>query len=348
MSKRANPKIVGIFVLGAIALTVIGILVFGATDLFKKTETMVAFFSGSVKGLSVGAPVSFRGVQIGTVSDIQVSISPDQEKFKIPVLMKFEGHRIGYTAGGIKFEDIGLHKLIERGLRAQLVVQSLVTGQLMIEIDFHPKTPIKLVGAMPQYPEIPTIPSDLESFLKRFEEVPIERLVSQLGHTLTSLQNLLGSKHLQETLSNLASLTGHLDNLAVEVSRKVDPVSGDVSKTLQEIRKLTSNLRTRTDALAAKMEVAIDDAGRLIRHVDDQMPGIEKTFSNTADTTRKTLRATTAAVTQVGDTLAQTSPLMYNLTSTLEEISSAARSIRILADYLQQHPEALLQGKGGY
>ena len=151
MSKEVNKIAIGGVVVGAIGLAVLSLLVFGSGRFFQKKSMQVMFFQGSVKGLNVGAPVKFRGVDIGMVKDIQLTINPQDLEFYVPVYVEIFKNRISILGGesqGKKFDDEeGVDTLVtEMGLRAQLQMQSFVTGQLFINYDFYPETPIKKVG----------------------------------------------------------------------------------------------------------------------------------------------------------------------------------------------------------
>ena len=132
MARKANPALIGAFVLGAIALGVAGLVVFGGGKFFRQTQEWVAYFGDeSVKGLSIGSPVTFNGVKVGAVTDIKVVVDPKEMKIRTPVFFEMEAHRFTEASGGeIKFRKgaPGVKIMIERGLRAQLETQSFVTG----------------------------------------------------------------------------------------------------------------------------------------------------------------------------------------------------------------------------
>jgi paraquat-inducible protein B len=150
MAKEANKTLIGLFVVGAIVLLIVALVVFGGGRFFKSTERYVAFFDESVKGLSVGAPVMFRGVRIGKVDDFQVYYNVGEDKFKIPVLITLFPEKI--QGIGIEMESTEAEsrkfwqQMLEDGFRAELQIQSLVTGQLGIQLDFYPGRPLKLHG----------------------------------------------------------------------------------------------------------------------------------------------------------------------------------------------------------
>ena len=146
MSKKVNKTVIGVFVIGALVLLLVAIVVFGSGELFKRTNKFVLYFDGSVKGLSIGAPVMFRGVSIGTVKDISLIYDSKAGTVMLPVIVEIQQGRIKGTPS---FSDlVADKKMIELGLRGKLEVQSFLTGQLMIAFDFYPNQPAKLRGIL--------------------------------------------------------------------------------------------------------------------------------------------------------------------------------------------------------
>ena len=171
MSKPVSKTLIGVFVVGALALAVAAVMVFGSGKFLAKTIPAVMYFEGSVKGLSVGAPVVFRGVRVGSVTNVELIFDPKKLTFLIPVYIEIDPSKVKTTAkvkGNLEY----LQPLVERGLRAQLESQSFVTGQLMINIDFFPDTLPGLVGLDPRYAEIPTIASTLDQLSKDIQNLP--------------------------------------------------------------------------------------------------------------------------------------------------------------------------------
>src|SRR5215510_12910132 len=95
MGRRANPTLIGAFIIGAVALIIIGILVLGRGQFFSETRTFVLFFDGSIKGLNVGSPVELQGVRIGSVTDIKVRYVSNSGEFHTPVYIQIDTNRIG-------------------------------------------------------------------------------------------------------------------------------------------------------------------------------------------------------------------------------------------------------------
>ena len=174
MSKGASKTLIGGFVVGAIALLLVAVLIFGSGKIFSQRIKLVLFFEESVSGLSVGAPVVFRGVTIGSVVGMELWNYPQELKVLIPVYIEIDPTRFKIKGEGSRFKPLELFdRQIKRGLRAQIKMQSLVTGQLMIYADYFPDKPIRLVKAEPRYPEIPTIPSGTEEIMKTLEQIPV-------------------------------------------------------------------------------------------------------------------------------------------------------------------------------
>ncbi len=191
MIKKNNKTVIGLVVVGAVVLLIIAVLVFGSQNLFKRTDKYVLFFDGSVKGLSIGAPVIFKGVKVGSISDISLVYDPESKDVLIPViidaklaLVKGAPEKSGYT-------DYAL--LVKQGLRAGLEVQNFITGQLMIAFDFYPDKPVKFYGLIKKYPELPTLPISPDIF-DVMNEIPIKEISQNLDDTVAGINKLINSE----------------------------------------------------------------------------------------------------------------------------------------------------------
>ena len=256
-------------------------------------------FDGSVRGLKIGAPVELKGIRIGTVVDIAMKLDPKTLNFEVPVAIEIQPDRILTpdvleAVDQINAEDpyaVGRMLVEEHGLRAQLQTGSLLTGQLFVDLEFHPDLPLKKLLMTGKYPEIPTVPSTLDEFrrtatnvLEELRKLPLDKIAHELLETLKGTKRLANSPDLIQAVQTF-------------------------SKTLEDVQKLTYD--------------------------------VNQTIESLATSTEKTLEAARSAL-EVAD---PNSPTAVNLANTLEELSAAARSIRVLADYLEQHPESLVHGK---
>ena len=194
------------------------------------------FFEGSVKGLQIGAPVVFRGVQIGHVTNIVLEINAKDLTAFIPVYTEIYPQKIVPIGGDHGYDPQYLQALIKKGLRAQLQLQSFVTGQLMVNVDFYPDTPIRLVGLEKKYPEIPTIPSGLEQLTKKLEELPLKEIADRLNETLAGINKLVNSRDLQASIGSLNQLLKNTDALVKNLNTQVGPLASDIKGTTDAAR----------------------------------------------------------------------------------------------------------------
>ena len=238
MAKQANKTLIGAFVVGAVILAVVGVMIFASGQFLAEKTYYVLYFEGNMGGLDIGAPVNFRGVKIGSVINILVRFeSDDVTDIRIPVFIEIEPGRVTespefrttkvYRTWQKRREEMVetgelMQLLIDNGLKAQLVTQSLVTGKLSIQFDFHPDKPIKLVGGESQYREIPTIPSKMEEITKTIEEIPFKELVDKAMNTVEGIDQLVNSPELKNSIVNLdkslQTLNKLLNNIDAEVA----------------------------------------------------------------------------------------------------------------------------------
>lgn len=241
MSKRASPTLVGAFVLGAIALTVGSIMVFGSGRFFKTTRTVVLFYDSNVSGLNIGSPIAFRGVKIGQVTQIQTLWEPAVKDFLIKVTGEVDPDYIDYGPPESNAPRGG--ELIGAGLRARLETQSLVTGQLYVNLDFYPGLADKSYGLDrdPDHIEIPTVPSSMQFFqetLRRaattLAELPIQDLVASLDSTVKGIDKLVNSEQTAEAITNLNRSMREIQRLVRSVDEQVGPTAASLRATATE------------------------------------------------------------------------------------------------------------------
>jgi paraquat-inducible protein B len=326
MSKGASKTMIGGFVVGAVALLLVAVLIFGSGKFFSNRVKAVLFFEESVNGLTVGAPVVFRGVTIGSVTDVELWSYPHEMKVQIPVYIEIDPSRFKIMGDAV-WRDLTFKRQIEKGLRAQIKMQSLVTGQLMVYADYFPDKPIHLVKAEPRYPEIPTIPSGTEEIKKALEQIPVKEIVVKVTKALEGIENLINSpqtvevtKNLNAALDDFRKAAGDVQKLARNVDAQINPLATEAKNTLADTRKLIQGADREILPLAAGLKKALDEAGMVLGE------------------TRQTLK-------KAASILSDESTLSAEFLLTMDEINRTMRSIQLLADYIHRHPEALLRGK---
>jgi len=332
MSKQANTKLIGGFVIGAVILLISGVLLFGSGKLLSHQKKFVLFFEDSVKGLNIGSQVDFRGVNIGTVKDIKIVLQKDLSLL-IPVFIVIEPNRITLDVTEserrklveAKGTEAFVQLLIDRGLKAQLSMQSFVTGQLGIHLDFFPDRPLRLVGAEPSYTEIPTTESSLSVLSKTLGNIPLAEIADKLEKTLSGIEKLVNSPDLQGTLVALHQTVDRVDAFVRDLDSQVKPLATSTQLTLSEAKELFGN------------------AAQLARNLDSRTAPLIASLEDTSKAAGVTMKGVNKAVEGFAGA---NSPVRLELINTLNEFSAAARSFRILAEYLENHPETLIKGKG--
>ncbi|MFA4889745.1 MAG: MlaD family protein [Candidatus Omnitrophota bacterium] len=204
MARKANKSIIGAFVVGAVVLLAAAILVFGSGAIFKRSDKYVLFFDGSVKGLSEGAPVIFRGVKIGAVKDIGLEFDSKTDNVLISVVIDVELSRVKGTNKKLGFSDYRM--LIKQGLRARLEIQNFITSQLMLSLDFYPDKPEKIYGLIKDYPELPALPISPDIF-EIMDEIPIKAITDNLEQAVSGLNRLVNSEGIFEVDRMLREVT---------------------------------------------------------------------------------------------------------------------------------------------
>lgn len=200
MSKKANKTAVGLFVVVALLLFMAGMVVFGSSLFFKQTRKYVLYFDGSVNGLSIGAPVIFRGVKLGIVKDITLVYDLETKNVLLPVVIEIEK---GHIKGAPDFVQAGGGEaLIDMGVKAKLEVQSYVTGQLFIALDFFPERPAVFRGGKTEHAELPTMPISPDIF-SLMDEMPLIDISKNLNGVVKGLNTLVNSGDLQRDLAEL-------------------------------------------------------------------------------------------------------------------------------------------------
>jgi paraquat-inducible protein B len=265
-------------------------------------------FNESLRGLAVGAPVTFLGLTAGEVTAID--LAPDKVKGQVRPRVKvtFSPERlVAYTDGSVTPADMKdetrrrafLRTLIEeRGLRAQLRTGSLVTGQLYVAFEYFPnakKTKVAFNGDATELPVVDSTLTELEAkltaVLDRIDKLPIEDIAAGVKKDLASL----------------------------------DATLNEASKTLGETSKTMS------------------DAGKLVRTVDSEvMPQVRTEI----ETLHRVLASLERTIDNVDATLlGPNAPAQQELRDALNEFTRAARSMRLLIEYLERHPESPIRGK---
>lgn len=302
MSKKANPTLVGAFVLGAVVLTIGALLTYGSSGLFKeKRPVNIVYFDGSLGGLDVGAPVQFKGVTIGQVKDISLVYNHEDDRIEMPVLFEVDPSKFKEQGAQMEEEPEGamMQRHIDRGLRARLESLNMLTGKLKIELDYYPDTEPDFRSTQTEYREVPSIPTTLAQLTETLKEIPIIDTIEEIRSAVQGLEALITNEDLNKAFTGVNQTLVAVEGLVATLNHHVPMISTNITSTLGGLNKAT------------------DELDRTLKKAQSMMTGMEK----------------------------EVDPIRYQFGLVLQEIQLATRSIRMLADSLEENPQGLLLGK---
>lgn len=339
---KANPTVVGGFVVGAIALMIAGVVFFGSSSMFSPKVPVVMYFPGSVEGLNTGSVIEFSGVKLGTVTGV-TAVVQDDLSIQVVVDGQIDPHSFALGKGvampttpGENFE-----KFIEKGLRAQLSTGSLLTGQKIISLVFMADKPAVMRGPKEGEYEIPTIPSDFDVYkaeiadtLAKIQALPLEQLVASM---LT-------------TVDKFGTTADTANDLMLTVKDDTASVLARVDAMLDQAEEL--GLVKNTNSAVVDLSALASDANVSI----EELTGLSKqaiaSFEQSSRALQEALARATSALAEAEGLLSPDSEMSRATLATLNDVSVAVRdigmtanSIRVLTDYLARNPDSILFGK---
>jgi len=313
MARRFNPRLVGAFVLAATALGVAAAVYLGSSRVFQHKVRFVVVFSQEIAGLEADSPVKFRGVPVGRVASIHLSIgspeAPLQELF-MPVVIELSPSRIREVG---ETTDLGnpavVRTLVTHGLRARLALESFLSGRRYIDLDI-------MADAPP--PEPPPFPL-------RYPVIPVY-LEPNLMALQADASKLIGKLQALDLDGLLADLRAAATGVA-RASGRIDDAGRGIPRTLESMDRALAAIRDTARALEKELPAVAGDArGAMVK------------LATALDQLDATLR-------EVKLSLSPGAPVPAQLEQTLREVGQAARSLRVLADSLERDPSQLLRGR---
>jgi paraquat-inducible protein B len=285
--KRPHPALVGVFVIGGALLLLLGLTFWGSGRLLGREYRYVCYFPGSVNGLALGAPVKYRGVQIGRVDDLLIPYSASRSDARIAVVVALQSRQIRKRGGDLDPSPEVVGFLVERGLRARLQSESIITGVLSVSLDIVPDAPpAEPALGRENLPEIPTLPSETEQLSRMLlaagESIP--RVSQSITRTLDTIDNVFANRSLGRAFDELPAtarsvrrlttdLDVHLFQLGGALRASAESANADLiaiggaisevrstlaqngplvvelQRTLADVRRVMESIRTLTDYL---------------------------------------------------------------------------------------------------
>jgi paraquat-inducible protein B len=338
---QPNPRTTGLFVLGAILLVVAGLVAFGSRSYFEHRPRAVTFFHGSVAGLVVGAPVTFRGVGVGSVLKILLQTNSTNGTAQIPVIMEFDPQRVTMIGGSDTAKFTERTKI--NGLGATLVMQSLITGQLAIELDYHDPTKVSSTGIDLGLPEIPEAEGGINAMKNTLSNLP--ELANSAASALRSVNELVSAPESHEILENLEKASKAAAETVASVQADAGRIASESRATAEAAHRATEHADALISALQPQLAATLTAAERLLAATDQrtaQIAGDVHTTLLAADRTLAELQAT------LGDIHAVISPrstMIQDAQSLLHNLAAASGSLRSFADQVDRNPNALVMGR---
>jgi paraquat-inducible protein B len=346
MSKRTSPTMIGAFVVGAIVLLIAALLMFSSGRFLQDRPKFVCFFDGSVKGLHVGAPVNFRGVKIGSVLDITLQFDAQKLTARIPVIIEIEPEKVIMLQGVIELTPDRIDELIEKGLRARLDMQSMVTGQLIVNLDMLPEQAVRLVGTDIGVPEIPTVPTPFQEIAEKLETMPLNEIVSKITNSLAGIERVVNAPEIMDSILEIKEILIKVTKLVKEVDAGLVPVMDAAETTMKDAGIMVRNVNDQIKPLTEDVNALSRSIVRLADDVDAKVSPLMESVHGAVDLAHGALDQATSTLATIEDTTSSETELSFQLSRVLEELSRTTRSLRVLIDSLEQRPDALIRGKG--
>jgi paraquat-inducible protein B len=318
MSEKSHTVAIGAFIIGALLVALTAVVFLVGSD-FGEKEKVIMVFNGSVKGLNVGAPLALRGVQVGQVTKVKVIL--DADNMELIMLVEADLHAKNIHRTGSTERDI-TQELISRGLRAQLNTQSLLTGLLYVELDFHPGSEIILSDIESPYFQFPTVPSGMQAFTQKLQQLDLSELTSSVESVSKALDTVVGSEDFQS-------------------------LPGSLRTTLDSLTQLSEQLQQQLDSSGPKLDKVLDETAGAVAVVNAELPGLSALMEKNLQALESAISAFQQTMTNIDGQVAYDSATMYRLNNALQEMSRAGRALQSLAKTLEEQPESLIQGKSG-
>ncbi len=303
------------------------------------THPYLVYFDDTIRGLSVGAPVEFRGIRIGTVQSIEIRRNREAGQVRIGALLGLEPERLAIDdSDNSQDPKVGLEmakKLIASGVRVQLKTGNILTGQLFVDMDFFPNAQVAEITMENGIPVLPSVPATLKnltnqlaSIMTKLESLPFAAIGQQAEEAVAGINDLINSGEIQDSVRLLNEVMKSANSFVAAIDdEEINKAVVNLNSTLERTNRLVALLQERAGPILDDVNKATSSANDLIRDA-----------RNTAGRAQKALAS-------VETVTAEDGKIGTELAATLQQLRAAARAIRIFVEYLERNPQALVRGK---
>lgn len=316
MTESRKPFFIGAFLLAGVTLLAAGLLLLSRDSLLSRPVEYVVYFTGALDGLDVGADVTYRGVKVGNVRQINLSYDRGLNDVVMPVTIRInaESARSKNTDRGF---DRSIVRLLERGLRAQLQTPSLLTGKAIVALDFFPEQQGYVRDPhLIDLPAIPTVPSRIDQIsdvlrdlADGMRDMPFKETLETANKTLLAFERLASAPETQAGLHSLSASLANFEKISWQLQQRLPGMLDNVQSGSLELK-----------------EALVD-----VRHA--------------AQSARDALQQMDGMVSDGRRSLGPESELQYELLQSLQDLGRASKALQRTAESLEQQPQSIIFGK---
>ncbi|MBW1842491.1 MAG: hypothetical protein JRI75_11975 [Deltaproteobacteria bacterium] len=194
-------------------------------------------------------------------------------------------------------------------------------------------------------PEIPTIPSQIEQLAKMFEKAEVGKLFKKLMAAVDAIETTVNSPEMKEIPRSVNTTLEDIRQLVRNLDEKVTVLAASIDETSRDYGTLARNVNGQVQPLTTGFNETVRDIQKLARNLDVQINKLAVSVQGTADATTETMVKARETLSEAEWVISEDSTAAHELITVFREMSAAAHAIRILAEYFEQHPEALIRGK---
>lgn len=322
---KRNTLMIGGFVVATFLIVIVAVIWLSGSELFSKQQKASVYYEGNVSGLTVGAPVTFRGVTIGQVTAIGIEVDGKTLQSTVPVTLKLQPSALNIS--GAPGGALDIPTLVARGLRARLASESIVTGQKAVELDFVPHSAATLHGSAGEI-EIPALADRFGALIDQVAELPLRDTVKDVRAT---------AQEFQKTLATVQESLVIAQGMLTTASTELRATTAESRKTLQAATSAITSVQDSSVRTLASID-------RLAETTNQTVLAARPELQRTLVGAREASESARLAMNRVADITAPGAPLRADLEATVKDLSQAARELRSLSELLEEKPNALIFG----